>query len=278
MRVLHAHDEGYHPFSVSKVRRIIQEMGWRPAILGTLPFVLKIARSWWWDRSHHVETRRRIPVSQLGIVGPGAEHAKAYEASDTKCFSEILGKLNIAYSNFLFIDLGAGKGKTLIMASQFPFKRILGVELSPSLSRVARRNCNAFLNEKPACATFEIMCANAAEIAFPDDPLVIYMFNPFDESILSRVLANLKQSLSQQPREVFVVYYNPLHDHAIKASGAFEFVFEGTDGWDYRKLQFSVFRARADAFVRHQQLEIGSQAKLYRNPDFGISEATVVPE
>jgi hypothetical protein len=151
--------------------------------------------------------------------------------------------LNIRYGNFVFIDFGAGQGKTMLLAAEFPFKHVLGVEISPALSKQARANCESFRSNRQACKNLEVQCGDAAEFVFPNVPLVIYMFNPFSEEIVSQLLMNLAQSISMQPREVFVIYYNPLHRHAIQACPAFALCFEGTDEWDYRKLRYNVFCA-----------------------------------
>jgi len=233
---------GPRPFSLSKITAIIGELGLRGAIVGTLLFLLRLWRSWWWDWSHNVTTRHRIPLSKLDITGPSATYARFYEPSDTKCLPALLRRLNIQYSEFVFIDFGAGQGKTMLLAAEFPFKRVLGVEISPMLSRQARANCESFRGKRQA-NSLEVQCGDVAEFIFPNVPLVIYMFNPFSEELIPRMLMNVAQSISMWPREVFLIYYNPLHSHAIQGCRAFELCFEGTDEWDYRKLRYNVFRA-----------------------------------
>ncbi len=85
------------------------------------------------------------------------------------------------------------------MAAEFPFRKIWGAELSPRLSEIARRNCQAFRSKKQACGSFEIVCGDAARFSFPEDPLVIYLFNPFGACILSRVVDHLERSWVETP-------------------------------------------------------------------------------
>jgi hypothetical protein len=236
--------EGPRAFSLSKVTAIVREMGWRAAIAGTLLFGWRQWRSWWWDWSHHVTTRHRLPLSKLNLAGPSAGHARFYEASDTKCLPHLLQKLDIPFSESVFIDFGAGKGKAMFLAAGFPFKRIVGVELSPLLSAIAERNGRTFKSKNLACKELEVLCEDAAEFVFPNTPLVIYMFNPFGEEIISRVFISLVESIRRQPRAVLLIYYNPSHRHVIERDGAFELFLEGTDEWDYRKLRYRVYRAR----------------------------------
>jgi hypothetical protein len=237
-------DRGPRPFSLSKVQALIREMGWRSTISGAVLFGLRLGRSLRWDWQHNVTTRHRIPRSKLDLSGPSALEAQFYEASDTKCLPRLLRKLDISYQDWTFVDLGAGKGKTMFLASAFPFARILGVELSPILASVAEKNCQTFKGTSGASNRLEIRCEDAADFIFPNEPLVIYMFNPFGEEVLARVLANLERSTQQQPRPVFLIYYNPSHSKVLHASSELELFLEGTDEWDYRKLRYEVYRSR----------------------------------
>ena len=40
----------------------------------------------------------------------------------------------------VFLDVGAGKGRAMLVASEYPFLRVEGVELNPKLADIARRN------------------------------------------------------------------------------------------------------------------------------------------
>jgi len=45
----------------------------------------------------------------------------------------------IDLSKFTFIDLGAGKGRALLMASDYLFQKIIGVEFMPELHHARRK-------------------------------------------------------------------------------------------------------------------------------------------
>ena len=122
------------------------------------------------------------------------------------------------FGDFTFIDLGSGKGRTLLMASDYPFRRIIGVELLPSLHDIAQENLRLYKSESQKCFALESICADATEFPFPEDPLVIFLFNPFPESGMRRVVANLEQSLRAHPRPVYVLYHNPLLEHTLGES------------------------------------------------------------
>jgi SAM-dependent methyltransferase len=131
-----------------------------------------------------------------------------YQPTDAPLFREMMASLPIDFSQFTFVDLGSGKGRTLLMASEYPFRRIVGVEVLPELHRAAGENIAAYRSPTQQCAQIEAVCADAREFEFPDEPLLLYLFNPLPEVGLIPVLANLEKSLRRNPRAVVVVYHN----------------------------------------------------------------------
>jgi SAM-dependent methyltransferase len=153
-----------------------------------------------------------------------------YQPTESDLFHEIIAALGeqtrADFRDFTFIDLGSGKGRTLLMASDYPFRRIVGVELLPALHRVAQENLSKYRSEPQQCFALETICADATKFAFPDEPTVLYLFNPFPEAGLRRVIANLEQSLQAHPRAVYVLYHNPLLEHVLGESAALKKMFE----------------------------------------------------
>jgi predicted RNA methylase len=127
---------------------------------------------------------------------------------------------NFTLSDFTFVDLGSGKGRTLLMASDYPFRRIVGVELIPALHQIAQENVRQYKSELQKCFVLETICADATTFLFPEEPLVVFLFNPFGESGMRQVVANIEQSLTAHPRRVYVLYHNPLLEHILAESGA----------------------------------------------------------
>jgi hypothetical protein len=140
------------------------------------------------------------------------------------------------FRDFTFVDLGSGKGRTLLMASDYPFRRIVGVELLPSLHQIAEQNLRQYKSESQKCFALESICRDATAFRFPDDPLVIYLFNPFPESGMRQVVANLELSLRGHPRPAYVLYHNPLLEHTL-SEGARLRKITGTH-------QYSIFATR----------------------------------
>jgi len=159
----------------------------------------------------------------------------AYQPTDPALFHEMLAALGMDFNEFTFIDLGSGKGRTLMMASEYPFRRILGVELLPELNRAAVENLRSYTSPTQKCSALESICADARSFEFPPEPTVLYLFNPLPEPGLVEVLRNLEKSLRTYPRPIFVLYHNPLLEHVVLRSAELRKV-GGTH-------QYSVFSA-----------------------------------
>ena len=136
----------------------------------------------------------------------------------TACGNGPIRGAHFDFRDFTFVDLGSGKGRTLLMASDYSFRRIIGVELLPSLHQIAEENLSKYKSDSQKCFVLESICADATAFSLPDGPLVLYLFNPFPESGMRRVIANLDQSLRAHPRAVYVLYHNPLLEHVLGES------------------------------------------------------------
>jgi SAM-dependent methyltransferase len=135
-----------------------------------------------------------------------------YQPSEPALFHEILNSLPVDVDGFTFIDLGSGKGRTLLMASEYPFRRIIGVEILAELNEVAQQNIARYRSERQRYSAIESHTGDARWFEFPREALVLYLFNPFPEYVLREVLANLHRSFAALPREVYVVYHNLVHE------------------------------------------------------------------
>ena len=152
-----------------------------------------------------------------------------YQPTDAALFHEMLEAVRQQagdFDDFVFIDLGSGKGRTLLMASDYPFRRIVGVELLPALHQIAQENLSKYHGENQKCFQLKAICADAVQFAFPDEPMVLYLFHPLPESGLRRVIDNLERSLQMNPRAVYVLYHNPLWEHVLNESAALKKIGE----------------------------------------------------
>ena len=175
------------------------------------------------DAAHGTDTAAVLVGRELGLGVTRSGHLVVhYETTSAAAIRAPLDGLAIDFSQFVFIDLGCGKGKPLMVAAAYPFRRLIGVDISPACIAVARRNIARYGPEKLDPARVELLTLDAEDFELPGDPLVIYLFNPFPGKVLEGVVANLERSLREQPREAVIVYVNPHALAAITRSELFE--------------------------------------------------------
>lgn len=155
-----------------------------------------------WD--HSVDTTRTNVG--FGTQLMAALNGHEYYPSEPWLFEQIMQALPVRFPEFLLIDLGSGKGRGLMMASDYPFRRILGVECLPGLHRIAQANIARYAGEQQQCHQIDLLCQDARDFEFPAEPTVLYLFNPFPEPAFARVMDRLRHSLEENPRPFYVAY------------------------------------------------------------------------
>jgi SAM-dependent methyltransferase len=159
-----------------------------------------------------------------------------YQPTEPALFREMMAALPIDFREFTFIDIGSGKGRALLLASEYPFRRIIGVELIADLHRAAEENIAEWRTRTGQGASVEALCMDAREFVFPETPLVLYLFNPLPESGLRQVVRNLEESSRRTPRPVWMIYHNPLLESLLDESKLLV--------KERGKVEYSVFKVR----------------------------------
>lgn len=179
---------------------------------------------------------RRQPDS-LTIRGPHAPDANEYATVHPKWLRRALSTLAIDYSRYVFIDCGSGKGVAVLMASQYHFKSVIGVEFARELHEAAQNNLKLW---RPAihCGSVEFVWADVLEFKIPLEPCVMFFYAPFGAVILCRVLERVRESMRIFPRDFLVVYINPSHVDAILAATNPEILARS------RRNHYAIFRMR----------------------------------
>ncbi|MFT4582355.1 MAG: SAM-dependent methyltransferase [Gammaproteobacteria bacterium] len=161
------------------------------------------------DSRHGVDTTGIISLSALSIADPNWVYGLDYQPVEVFDFASLFAELAVDLPKTVFLDLGAGKGRAVLLASQLPFKQVVGVEISPELASIARSNVEKFARFKISDLQTEIVCSDVADIQVPLEPLVVYVYNPFTVPIMEQVIDNLINSVTQQPRRILVIYFRP---------------------------------------------------------------------
>ena len=174
------------------------------------------------DAAHGTDTAEVLFGLELGaFFNRSREAVFPYIPTYAETVRRPISLLPIDHSRFTFVDLGCGKGKPLLVASRFPFKKLVGVDLSRVVLDVAENNLAVCRDWCGPRSRFDLRCEDVESFVFPDGPLVIYLFNPFPQSVLSVVVKRLEASLSASPREAVILYVNPEWRSAIESSPAF---------------------------------------------------------
>jgi SAM-dependent methyltransferase len=123
----------------------------------------------------------------------------------------------------VFLDIGAGKGRALLLASQYPFLRVEGIELNPTLARIANANISLWLNDLQANALAPITLhhADATTHPLPPEPTLAFLFHPFELPLLRRFLRHIEKSQTAHSKPFDLLYANAEHDSLLDRHPAF---------------------------------------------------------
>jgi CelD/BcsL family acetyltransferase involved in cellulose biosynthesis len=196
-------------------------------VLRPLPMMwrqkLAAARARWFDWRHRVETGSQVAVAELTDIDPRvARHAVHYEATPIPKFERALEIVGSRVDGFTFIDVGSGKGRVLMLAAQRRFRRVIGVEVSRALHESALANVAKFGVRNRRAAPIECICADGSSWQFPDDDLLVFLYNPFDAPLLAKARDRMLAACAGRNRRLCVVYINPLHHALFEQNGRFE--------------------------------------------------------
>jgi SAM-dependent methyltransferase len=179
------------------------------------------------DRQFGVETSGLLFAEDLSSGSRKDLFNAGYFGVAPSAFRQILNRLQLNFEKYTFVDLGSGKGRALLIASDYPFRAIVGVELSPKLHAIAVANIAIYRGSAQRCRDIRSIEADATEYSFPDGPLVVYLWNPFEAPVFASVLANLESALQRDPREVYIVYIQPDLDRLLEASSFWRKLWRG---------------------------------------------------
>jgi SAM-dependent methyltransferase len=188
---------------------------------------IKDARGFLFDFKHNVKTASDVDLQDLKIDSPNLKYGVKYAGSDPKFLREIFDNLALRFEDFVFVDLGSGKGRALLIASEYPFKKIIGAEFSAELNEIAQENIKNFRSHRKKCGDVQSIHQDAAVFPIPAEPILFYIFNPFTEEVLSAVLENIEKSLADHPRDIYIFYSAPFNKHIFANSSFFQEIESG---------------------------------------------------
>lgn len=189
--------------------RLSESSAWRPVFLSIDKALVAIQQriDSRFDRKYGTDTSGVIALSDLPIPNESVKFGHHYEPTSVKTFNQIMSNLGLNHADFEFVDFGSGKGRILLLASRYPFRRIVGVEFAPDLNAVASKNVEIWDRRRHRATEIEIVTADAADFLIPDSPLVAFFFSPFKGELMRRVVGNITASWSTNPRPIYIIFY-----------------------------------------------------------------------
>lgn len=191
-------------------------------VIAKIPIWLRTLREMRLDRKLGIATMGRIEATESVGTGPHPQHLDNAVFYAPLPFVKFNRLMRVAQpfdpAEYTFIDYGAGKGRALALASDMGFRHVVGVELFESLCVEARLNIAAFSARQPRGADIELLCMDAAAYEPPPGDLFCYFYNPFDDVVIRKVLANLEAALRAAPRRLIIAYSNPQHADVFDAA------------------------------------------------------------
>jgi SAM-dependent methyltransferase len=176
------------------------------------------------DLLHGTDTGGHMSGAYFSAISLSSIYTTGYVAATPSALTQAISALPLRCEEVTFVDIGCGKGRALLVAAQFPFRHLVGVEISSELCDIAR--ANAATNPDLA-SRITIRNEDATRTVYPEGPLLLFLFNPFLAPVLRSVLKNLERQLRISPRETWLLYeMNPRY---IRVLDSFPFLKEISD-------------------------------------------------
>jgi SAM-dependent methyltransferase len=174
------------------------------------------------EKKYGINTTGADDLKSLEKKGIDISHATIYMPVSYDILEQFFDEIKLETFNH-FLDIGCGKGRAMCVAATYTVEKISGIELSKDLCTSAKENISFSLLQFPY-TDFQIFNNDAFYFDIDDDVDCIFMFNPFDETIMSGVMENIETSLENNPRVMTIIYINPMEKHVLHEWG-YEEVF-----------------------------------------------------
>lgn len=178
----------------------------------TIGFYCRMSRAKWinrcYDKRFCVDTGAGLSPSQLATHSANLDDAEIYTPMPEKTFHAQIAPLELNTHEYTFVDFGSGKGKVLLMASDYPFKKILGVEFASNLHEVALSNLANYRSEKQQCSDLHPLLEDASTFSIPPGPCLLFFYAPFQGQVLVDVLENIRRSIVASPRPLVILFFD----------------------------------------------------------------------
>ena len=200
------------------------------------------------DIAHRVDTSGLFYAPDLLSGHAHDQHSAGYYATAPSLFtgsialwSAALPTAELSLNDFTLLDIGCGKGRIVLLASEHPFRAIVGVELNQQLARIAKRNIKIWMRKPLACRKIEIFNRDMLSVDLPDGPVVLYFFNSFERELVQMLLDKLVAISTLRSDPIDLIYIHPEFDDLVRQT-------PHTNLLSDKEISFTAEDAAADAF------------------------------
>jgi SAM-dependent methyltransferase len=177
----------------------------RTGLVYSLRYAVHRLHEEYWERKLRIHSVGSYQLETEGVVN---QDDYDYSPETYLDFRRAMRWLSPEERRGVFLDCGSGKGRVVLAAACYTFRRAIGVEISPVLNRIAERNLES-ARPRLRCRDIEFVTVDATTYEFPDDVTCVFIYNPFGGAVLAAVVENLRRSLARAPRGLSLIASNP---------------------------------------------------------------------
>jgi Predicted O-methyltransferase len=170
------------------------------------------------ERKYNLHTIELDRLKTITIKGSNLSHASIYQACNYYILEKGFNYLRSIHENENIIDFGCGKGRAMVVAARYGFKKITGIDFAKPLCALAEQNIKKIKQSYPS-TEFNVICEDVLNYKIDKDQTVFFFFNPFDEVIMLQVVKNILASFKENARTIYVMYANPVHKEIFLSAG-----------------------------------------------------------
>lgn len=170
------------------------------------------------EKKYNIDTSRIQNVNKITVKGENLKNAEMYQGASYYLLRKVFEWLKQKNINGPIIDFGCGKGRALVVAADYDFLKVTGIDFARTLCNEAEMNIRKVQQNYPL-TTFKIFHDDVVNIVIDQETNCFFFFNPFNEIVMKKVLTNIIESLALSRRAMYVIYLNPQHKEIFTAAG-----------------------------------------------------------
>ncbi|MGH8021049.1 MAG: class I SAM-dependent methyltransferase [Opitutaceae bacterium] len=226
----------------------------RRGMFDTFRLVGSEIADWAYDWRHGVRTHPVVDARDFDSDFEEArEHSRRYQPTRARPLQRLLRRLDLPRDS-AFVDVGSGMGRVLFVVAPLGFKRVVGVEFAADLCEAARENARTFAARHPKASPIEIINHDAGQYRLKPDESVVYLYNSFDDFIMRKFMEQVRSSLAEHPRDLWLIYAQPDLPSEIEKSG----LFPAPERIGISVMEFWIYQHRKDEPARGGIIHVDS--------------------